>query len=71
MEINLKDIINGWKNVIIKDEDIETLHQQRMEICNACPKKIEQLGMAVCGECGCPLMAKTRSLDSKCPLDKW
>jgi len=69
MKIN--NIINGWKNVIIKDEDIEELAKTRIQVCNNCPNKMKQLGLDVCGLCHCPLMAKVRSLDEVCPIKKW
>lgn len=65
------EIYNGWKNLVIKQSDIEDMSAWRMEICNDCDKKVNQLGMDVCGECGCPLMSKTRSPQSECPLSKW
>jgi rRNA maturation endonuclease Nob1 len=69
--IKPKEIYTGWKNLLIKQEDIEQISAWRMDICNECPKKIKQLNLDVCGECGCPLMSKSRSPESQCPLGKW
>ncbi|MFT3908322.1 MAG: hypothetical protein QM737_02765 [Ferruginibacter sp.] len=68
-----KEIITGWKNVVFTDEEIEKLSAERMEVCNACPFKqfSEILKMEICGECLCPLKAKTRSPLSNCPKKKW
>jgi len=71
MNKKLKDIINGWKNVIITDANVEEIAEVRQLICNGCDKKTEMLGMEVCGLCHCPLLAKTRSTDNRCPLGKW
>lgn len=69
--MDIRNFIQGWKNVIITDEQVEVIAAARLEICSTCPERIKQLGLDVCNECGCPLMAKTRSSDSKCPLGKW
>jgi hypothetical protein len=68
--MKISRIINGWKNYIIKNNDVETKAQVRISICNGCDKKATQLGIEVCGECHCPLVAKVRSNDN-CPLNKW
>jgi len=69
MELN--NIISGWKNTVIKDSEVEKLSQQRSDICNRCEYKKALFGIEVCGVCHCPLLAKTRSVDSKCPKDRW
>jgi hypothetical protein len=71
MKKKIKNIINGWKNTLITNDYVEEISQYRLTICNECPKKQDTFGIDVCGECGCPLMSKTRSLESKCPLNKW
>lgn len=67
----VKNIISGWKHVIKKDVDVEAIATTRLDICNQCPKKVNMLGIDVCGDCHCPLIAKVRSLDEVCPLSKW
>jgi hypothetical protein len=70
MKTKLRTILNGWKNTLITDSKIEAVAQVRLSICNGCDKKTTQLGIDVCGECHCPLVAKVRSNDT-CPLNKW
>ena len=65
------EIIMGASNLIVKSEEIEILSKERMEICNKCPFKVKQLGLDVCEKCGCILKLKTRSVESKCPENKW
>lgn len=72
MKNKLTEIIEGWKNVVFTDAEIELLSDERMKICNGCPhKEINLLNIDICGLCHCPLIAKTRSPESKCPESKW
>jgi len=75
---NRKQIYEGIKNSIMRDEFVENVASQRMAICNKCSeldlkgKKCEVKGtQPCCGNCGCSLAFKTRSLSSDCPLNKW
>ncbi len=61
------EIVSGWKNVIFKDKDVEKMANERALICAGCPFNVNN----ICQECGCPLVAKTRSPQSKCPKNKW
>ena len=61
------EILSGWTNWIWKNAEIEKLAHERAEICAKCDSNVAN----VCKECTCPLWAKTRSLTSKCDLDKW
>jgi hypothetical protein len=63
----LKNILAGWRNVVVKDPQIEKLAQGRGEICLQCPHRM----LIVCGKCGCPLKAKLRAPDSTCPDNRW
>ncbi|NQY43344.1 MAG: hypothetical protein HRT87_08380 [Legionellales bacterium] len=77
----LKDkakIIEGIKNTVFKKEHIEIEANSRYSICLACPsldvkgsKCLAPGTQPCCGECGCSLKFKTRSLSSDCPLGKW
>lgn len=71
--MSLKEIITGWANVVFTDEQIEELSKQRLSICNACEHKdeLKMIKADICNKCGCPLIAKTRSPESKCPINKW
>ncbi len=63
----LKEIIDGWVNVAFPNPTAERLHRNRALICSQCKFNIKN----VCKKCGCPLIAKTRSAKSTCPLKKW
>jgi hypothetical protein len=71
-------ILEGVKNSIFKQEHIEEISKARMAICNECPfidhegTKCYMAGtQPCCGECGCKLSYKTRSLSSSCPKENW
>lgn len=61
------EIKEGWKNYMFPNEKVEQIAKKRASICSDC----DQNGFGVCKACGCPLAAKTRSPESKCPLNKW
>jgi len=71
-------ILEGVKNSIFKQEHIEEIASTRMSICESC-ELIDRVGtkcymvgtQPCCGDCGCKLSFKTRSLSSSCPKDKW
>jgi hypothetical protein len=68
-------ILEGIKNNIFKNDDIEDIASERQKICDACPSKGDKCVMPgsgpCCVECGCSLKFKLRSLSSNCPLNKW
>lgn len=70
---NKGQIYEGIKNRIFKQEHIEEIAKDRMDICKSCPHldtqgdKCEVPGTKpCCGLCGCSLGLKTRSLSSNC-----
>jgi len=71
-------ILEGIANAIFTKQDVEIIAEHRMEICDDCDH-IDRKGekclvpgtKPCCGECGCSLGLKTRSLSSACPLGKW
>lgn len=79
----IKNILSGWKNFIDKSEVVEIVAKERAEFCAQCPSSKEGLLLAFindkiqnvqghyCAECDCPLSAKIRSQNEKCPLGKW
>lgn len=79
--MEIKPIIEGWKNTVFKKPDVEEVATARMEICNKCVKQSVNAKAISgyssvrpdihCVECGCPLMSKTRALSASCPLNKW
>jgi hypothetical protein len=75
---NRKQIMEGIKNSVIRDEFVEEIASYRMDICTSCiHKDIEGKECMVpgtqpcCGQCGCSLSFKTRSLSSDCPDGRW
>lgn len=75
---NRKEIYEGLKNSVIRDNFVEDVAAKRMTICKECPEidlegsKCEVPGtQPCCGECGCSLTFKTRALSTECPLGEW
>jgi hypothetical protein len=75
---NRNEILEGIKNNLIKKEHVEEIYSDREAICKACPQydlegdKCELKGsQPCCGNCGCSLKFKLRSLTSECPEGKW
>lgn len=79
MKNKLGEIAEGWINNLtpanLLDERIKTIANTRMEICNNCEyisTRHKTLRPDVhCTDCGCPLAAKTKSLQSECPKGFW
>ena len=69
MKINIVEIVSGWKNYISKNPEVEKIAEERMNICIYCPQLNKETNR--CKICGCFMVAKTRSLKSKCPAKKW
>ena len=63
----ISEIFNGWKNVVFPNEEVERTAKVRAAICAQCEYNVKSR----CKKCGCPLVAKTRSMQSSCPLKKW
>lgn len=70
-------ILEGIKNYIFTNDDIELLAKERLEKCMSCPhvdivgKKCMMPGTEpCCSLCGCSLELKTRSLSSSCADEK-
>tara|TARA_R110000851_G_scaffold261970_1_gene414506 strand:- start:44 stop:346 length:303 start_codon:yes stop_codon:yes gene_type:complete len=75
---NRKQIYEGIKNSIMRDNFVESVAAKRITICKECPEidlegsKCEVSGtQPCCGNCGCSLNFKTRALSSECPLGEW
>ena len=76
---NKKQIAEGIKNNIFKQEHIEEVYNHRLQTCQTCPYydpkgEFENAyfpGSPSCGSCGCPLANKLRSLSTKCPEGFW
>jgi len=63
----LKNILDGWKNVFISDEEVEALALEREKVCLQCPHKKK----LICELCHCPLKAKLRAVHAECPDGRW
>tara|TARA_R100000951_G_scaffold66458_2_gene56199 strand:+ start:816 stop:1133 length:318 start_codon:yes stop_codon:yes gene_type:complete len=63
----ISEIFNGWKNVVFPNDEVERIAKVRAAVCAQCEYNVKSR----CQKCGCPLVAKTRSLQSDCPLKKW
>jgi len=70
---NRKVILEGIKNSAFKTEHVEQIAAERMAICEACPDLDKQGDSCLvpktqpcCGQCGCSLEFKLRSLSSNC-----
>lgn len=59
-------LIGHANNVFRVKETIEKEAVRRLQICNWCPLKKVKLGVAVCGNCGCPLQALARQNQKIC-----
>ena len=75
---NLNEITAGVINTLFKKENVELIAKTRMDICKSCDvfdgegdKCFAPGTQPCCGDCGCSLGFKTRSLSSKCPKGKW
>lgn len=78
MSSKFKEIIQGWRNTFIPPKEakefIHKVSEERLSICKTCPNnttpgKIKFYSR--CSECGCPLIQKSNSLISKCPIGLW
>jgi hypothetical protein len=58
-------IILAWWYWITNHND--AISRERLQICAQCELRV----WFVCGECSCPLQAKSRILDEHCPKYKW
>ena len=80
----IKEILNGWKNYLIEDPVIEEVAEKRASVCKICTHlkkgkftsmlkdyKLHEIEGHYCDKCKCPLSAKVRSQNEKCPIDKW
>ena len=76
---NRKEILEGIKNRLFKQEHIEIIAKERWEDscvkCDSLNRDGSKCTVAgtqpCCAECGCSLGFKIRSLSSECPLGKW
>jgi hypothetical protein len=75
---NVKQIAEGVKNKIFKNEDVEEIADKRWIDCSMC-EALDTKGtrcavpatQPCCADCGCSLGLKLRALSSSCPRGKW
>lgn len=76
------NIFNGWYNLLTDNES--ELALKRAKICFKCEFKTDnsiiekfvndeiiEIKGTICGVCKCPLSAKIRSVNEKCPKQLW
>lgn len=63
-----KNIVEGYTNLIFKNEIVEAYALQRSFICTEC-KELNKLGF--CNKCGCYIAAKIRAPEEQCPKGYW
>lgn len=81
--MNVDNILKGWENFTTKSEVTEELAKKRATECSKCSflkkgillafikDKLKEVEGTYCDKCKCPLSAKVRSENEKCPLKKW
>ena len=79
----LQELYDGWKNKLTPAEDLDPfilkIAKARMSVCNTCTWNSEHPSTKPlpgrpdhhCTKCWCNLDAKTKSLTSACPFNKW
>ena len=85
--MKIKNIINGWANVV-KDKldslepELKEMSEKRLAHCHSCNLRLENTcsrkaegyhveTLELKSGCGCNLSAKTLDPGSECPLGKW
>ena len=71
-----REIIEAWRIKWKPTEEQKILSEKRLAICDRCPSRKEVVKgsdfWVMCGECGCPLEAKSHSpKKGACDLGKW
>lgn len=71
--VNVKEILTAWAISVNPNEAQSKLAAQRLQVCDSCDLKVKSnLGVYICGECGCILSKKAFSQgENPCPLLKW
>lgn len=67
----LKQITEGYINLITDNPKIKPIAEKRSAICASCPINVNNFCNTELGGCGCYLSAKVASPNSKCPKGKW
>jgi hypothetical protein len=69
LEEQFNQIVEGWKNLIVKNPEVEEIAKERLKTCLDCfhLKKTTQ----TCRFCHCFMPAAVRVKDKRCPMGKW
>jgi hypothetical protein len=78
----ISNIIDGWDSYL--KGETSPIAIERAKVCIKCvhaikgffekfmpDETLKRVQGLKCGKCNCPLSAKLRSQDEKCPLNKW
>lgn len=68
--MEIKPIVEGLVNSIVKSNDIELLANKRKDICDKCEYNNFSTPNR-CKVCGCIIHFKVRQSIQKCPKGKW
>lgn len=82
----LARILDGWKNYVFENAEVEAMAKDRAKECAGCNdaipgtfaqliedemKEVEGLVCNGCGAVKCPLSTKLRSVEETCPKGNW
>lgn len=67
----LNQVIEGATNLIFKNEKVEEFARKRVAVCLKCPHIQDELGVKICGRCGCFIATKSRAKEATCPINMW
>lgn len=72
------NILQGYSNLIFKDNEVEKVAKARYDICLNCSPEIRKplivvngIQRYICTKCTCPLDAKVRAPNEVCPIGNW
>ena len=63
----LQRIIEGLKNYVFRDPEVEQIAKYRALRCATCDFN----KMEICSKCNCAIPAKIRSTEEQCPIGRW
>lgn len=69
MDLEFKEIVDGWKNYIFRNPTTEELGKERLQHCMICEWRSKASNR--CKLCRCPIAQAVRSKPKKCPIGKW
>lgn len=75
---SVREFLQGWRNHLIPPKHLKSLIDEvsnyRLQLCKPCEYNStsgEVTPTSYCKKCSCPLVPKSKSFISKCPMDKW